>query len=390
MATPERHLSVLMVLESVFPSAGGGGAESQVRTLGRHMRAQGMDVRLISPLLSWGPQSAADVVDGIPVRRITYHHIPLVGAASMLMKLAWSLWRTRDQYDVIHAHIAGNMSAVCSVVGRLLRKPVIVKLTGLTEMSGGILDPQAALGSRIRRRLLMRASAYQATSSRIGRMLVDRGFDAKKVRLIPNAVDTQRFQTVAADPQLRQRLVGDAKRMGIYVGRLDPEKGVDLLIRAWARVFSEPGDTALVIVGSGDMRAAMEELARELGIGKLVVFAGPSDHVEAYMAVADFGLLTSMFEGLSNTLLECMASGLPMVGSLVSGTEDFVKDGHTGWTFRPGELEDLVRSLTQVRDADAAELRRLGEQARREVGNRASIDAVVKDLITAYRTPVPG
>ncbi len=383
----EAPLSVLMVLESIFPSAGGGGAETQVRTLGRHMRSLGMHVSVIAPLLSWGPQCAVDAVDGIPVRRIAYRHIPMYGAASLLLKLAWTLWRTRARYDVIHAHIAGNMSAVCSLMGWLLHKPVVVKLTGLTEMSGGVLDAHAGVGARLRRRLLMLAGSYQATSSRIGRLLVERGFSAGKVRLIPNAVDEQRFQRVGRHAESRRALAGDAKRVGIYVGRLEPEKGVELLIRAWARVYGPRRDTVLLLIGSGGMKAEMQALAQALGIAAIVVFVGPRERVEDYLAQADFALLTSMFEGLSNTMLECMAAGLPMVGSLVSGTEDFVQDGKTGWTFPPGDLDALAHCLEQVRDSDDETLARLGAQARDEVGKRASIDAVVTNLIEAYRQP---
>jgi L-malate glycosyltransferase len=381
-------MSVLMVLESIFPSAGGGGAENQVRTLGRHMRGCGVEVRVLSPRLSWGPQSPTDEVDGIPVRRLTYPRLPMIGAASMLAKLAWTLWRKRHHYDAIHTHIAGNMSAVCSLMGWLLNKPVIVKLTGLTEMSGGILDADAPAGVRVRRRLLMLADAYQATSTRIGRMLVDRGFDADKVHLIPNAVDTGRFNSVERDSSLRHNLVGNARLVGIYVGRFDPEKGVELMLQGWAGAFAEHGDAALLLVGSGQLRERLEALAQQLGITKQVVFAGASEEVERYMAIADFGILASVQEGLSNTLLECMASGLPMVGSQVSGTEDFVRNGQTGWIFPPGDLPALTGCLERMRDASGEELRRMGEQARREVGNRASIDAVVTNLLQAYRRPV--
>ena len=66
-------------------------------------------------------------------------------------------------------------------------------------------------------------------------------------------------------------------------------------------------------------------------------FVGPSSDVQRYLAMAHFGVLASLHEGLSNTLLEYMAAGLPVLGSRVSGTEDFVVAGHTGWLFPPGD-----------------------------------------------------
>lgn len=380
-------LSVLMVLESLFPSPGGGGAESQVRTLGRRMIAEGVGIEVIVPMLRYGPQIASESVDGIPVRRISYRHIARYGAASLLLQLAWLLWRERTRYQVIHAHIAGNMAALCSLMGRLLGKPVIVKLTGLTEMSGGVLDPRGGLGARLRRRLLMMADGYQATSSRIGRMLEDRGFARDKIHLIPNAVDTERFRQQPRDGARRRELAGDARRVGIYVGRLEAVKGLDLLLRAWADVFAGNREGVLLLVGHGTERDALQRQAQALGIADLVRFLGPSDQVEQYLCLADFALLTSMYEGLSNTMLECMAAGLPMVGSLVSGTEDFVLGGRTGWPFTPGDQAGLAECLRQVAACDEAELQRLGRQASEDVVRRASIDAVVADLIKTYRAP---
>ncbi|MCM5680333.1 glycosyltransferase [Schlegelella sp. S2-27] len=379
--------SVLMVLESVFPTKGGGGAESQVRTLGRHMRARHLEVSVVVPMVSYGPQLACDSVDGITVRRITYPKLPLLGAASMLFKLGWLLYARRREYSVIHAHIAGNMAAVSCLMGRLLGKTVVVKLTGMTEMLGGILDPRPSWLNRLKRLALRGADHYQATSSRIGRMLVESGFDAGKVRLIPNAVDTDRFASVERDAAVRRELCGERPLIGVYVGRLVPEKGLELLLDGWARVFRERSDAALILVGDGVLRDALVQRAQGLGIADQVHFTGPSDAVEGYLALADFGVLTSLSEGLSNTLLEYMAAGLPVVGSRVSGTEDFVRPGETGWLFEPGDVGDFEHSLRAAAEAGPPVLDRMGTNARGLVVSRASIGSVVQQLAALYGVP---
>lgn len=376
--------SVLMVLESVFPTKGGGGAESQVRTLGRHMMGRRLDVSVVVPMVSYGPQLARDSVDGIAVERIAYPKLPILGALSMLCRLGWLLFARRRDYAVIHAHIAGNMAAVSCMMGRLLGKPVVVKLTGMTEMSGGILDPRPSLRTRLKKAALRSADYYQATSSRIGRMLVESGFDAGKVKLIPNAVDTERFACVARNPALRRELCGERSLVGVYVGRLVPEKGLELLLDGWARVFRERSDASLILVGDGVLREALTARAQALGIADQVHFTGPSDAVEKFLAAADFGVLTSLSEGLSNTLLEYMAAGLPVVGSRVSGTEDFVRPADTGWLFEPGDLDDFERGLRAAADAGPGALGAMGENARCLVVSRASIGAVVEQLTGLY------
>ena len=106
--------------------------------------------------------------------------------------------------------------------------------------------------------------------------------------------------------------------------------------------------------------------------------------VERYLAVADFGVLTSLHEGLSNTLLEYMAAGLPVLGSQVSGTEDFVITGRTGWLFPPADVRAFARCLSETAEADIEELHRRGREARALVDERASIRSVVGQLERAY------
>ncbi|WP_170162310.1 glycosyltransferase [Caldimonas tepidiphila] len=377
--------AVMMVLESVFPSTGGGGAEMQVRTLGRHLCQQGIGVSLIVPMVPWGPQLQRDNVDGIEVHRIDYPHAPLMGTVCILAQLVWLLWRERRHYSAIHAHIAGPMAAVSSVMGWLLGKPVIVKLSGAAAGSGGaVVSGRADLKTRLTKAALKCASYYQAISSRIASLLVESGFEAAKVSCIPNGVDTARFTAVQRDEARRREICGDAALVGVFIGRLEPVKGLMPLVEAWARVFGERRDAALVVVGEGGEGERLEARCRELGIASQVKFIGPDDDVARYLGIADFGLLPSLSEGLSNTLLETMAAGLPMLGSRVSGTEDFVRHGVNGWLFEPGDAAGLEAALRAAAATPAAAMRRMGLEGRRTVLARASIAAVAAQLSELY------
>lgn len=381
---------VFMVLESTFPVRGGGGAEAQIATLGRYLTARDIAVTVVVPMVAHGSQSPRERIDGLEIIRLPYPKIPLLGALFMLARLALTLWSHRNHYDAIHAHIAHNMAAVCCLIGRLVGKPVIVKLTGLKEMAGGILDPKPRLTVRLRKVAIRAATYYQATSARIGRLLVDSGFASNKVRLIPNAVDTARFSAMARDDALRAEYCGAARRVGLYVGRLEPEKGVDVLIEAWARAFVTKHDVKLIVVGEGRLRHQFEAQCQALGIGAQVIFVGHSSAVQRFMAAADFGVLPSLAEGLSNTMLEYMSAGLPVIGSRVSGTEDFVHTGDTGWLFEPADVAQLTACLQAAGEMDAEQLTALGRNARAAVESRASIAAVGADLLALYGLKVKG
>lgn len=381
---PDQPTSILMVLEATFPVHGGGGAESQVLTLGRRMLDKGMRVEVVVPMVEGGPQVAQETVEGLAVTRIGYPKVRLLGGLVMLLKLAYLLIARRHDYQVIHAHIAHNMAAVCALVGWLLGKRVLVKLTGMREMKGGILDAQPSLAACLRKAAIRRAKFVQATSSRMRQLLVERGFAPEQIVLLANGVDVDRFVGTRPDRSLRRRLCGGAQLVGIFVGRLAPEKGHDILLPAWAQAFGGRSDVKLLLVGDGEMKESLMSLAKGLEIEAQVIFAGHTDDVSPYLAIADFGLLTSHSEGLSNSLLEYMAAGLPVIGSRVSGTEDFIVPGETGWLFEPGQPDALAGCLGLADSAGMARRRRMGEQGRQGITASASLEAVTRRLIQYY------
>jgi L-malate glycosyltransferase len=379
--------TVLMVLESAFPVYGGGGAESQVLTLGRCLRARGVSVSVVVPMVAHGPQLAREQIDGLDVTRIRYPRVRMLGGAIMLAKLAWILFVRRREYVFIHGHIGNNMSAVSALMGRLLGKRVLIKMTGLTEIEGGILDTRADFKMRLKRRLIQLSTYAQATSTSIAKLLHVNGFAPSKIVVLPNGVDVDRFAHLGRNENLRHQLCGDAALVGLFVGRLNPVKGLDLLLTSWAQVFSARRDARLVLVGDGQERESLTRLAKELHIEQQVVFVGHSSDVAPYLAVADFGLLTSHAEGLSNSLLEYMACGLAVIGSRLSGTEDFVMPGQSGWLFEPGDGEGLTKALQALAVTSPASLREMGLNAKQHILTTASLPAVTDELLKLYDLP---
>src|SRR5712691_4775862 len=127
-----------MVLESRFPTTHGGGAESQVRTLGVHLRRLGHRVIVLTPRLPDGPQATVGRHFGLAVVRLVYPTVSVLGAMVMLIRLAAFLIGRRRHYDVIHVHIAHHMGALCCLLGPWLGKRVIVKVSGWWELELGV------------------------------------------------------------------------------------------------------------------------------------------------------------------------------------------------------------------------------------------------------------
>jgi len=370
-----------MILESCFPTEGGGGAEGQVRTLSGYLRQCGVPVTIVVPMVPHGLQREHDEVDGVPVWRIPYPRIRKLGGFVMMARFAWFLFRNRRNYEVIHAHIANNLAVMSSLAGRALGKTVIVKMTGSLELAQGILDSGTKnLALSLKRGALKRANYFQATSSEIQERLLENGFHADRVKVIPNAVDVDRF----ADAARNRKADAPHPRTAVYVGRLEPDKGTDVLVDAWIEAFGKREGIQLLLVGEGGQRNLLEQMISEHGREQDIRLLGPQVDVGPFLASADFAVLPSRYEGLSNALLEYMAAGLPVLGTRVSGTVDYIEQGRCGWLVDSDNKAQLVTQLRYIANLDMETLQKLGAQARHYVVARARIDNVVAQLAGLY------
>jgi glycosyltransferase involved in cell wall biosynthesis len=372
-------LRILMVLESNFTKRGGGGAESQLRTIALALKRAGQRVAIVTPLSANGPQTTAERCYGLPVARVKYPRVKMVGAGIMNLKFAAFLLQNRNRYDAWHVHIGHNMGALACLIGPLLGKPVVVKISGWWELEAGLLAPDRGFFGKIARGWLKRATVVQAISTRVAAELEKHGFPKDRILVLPNAVDTERFAARAAAREAGRPFVA------VYVGRLVPEKDLATLIAGWAQAFGGRDDVRLQLVGGGPLGTELRAQAERLGVGKSVEFLGHRDDIEAVLAGSHVGLLPSRIEGLSNTLLEFMACGLPAIASRVSGSEDFVKPGRNGWLHDVGDVAAVAAALREAEAMPGAKLAELGANARTDVVAAAALPRVVGRLMELYR-----
>jgi glycosyltransferase involved in cell wall biosynthesis len=187
-----------------------------------------------------------------------------------------------------------------------------------------------------------------------------------RVAVIPNPV------TPMTSPPGTARVVDGPYVLGM--GRLVPQKGFDLLVRAFAQIAARHPRHVLVIAGGGD-RAPLERLALELGLGARVVLPGVLDPAVA-MRDADVFALSSRYEGFPNVLLEAMALGRPVVAARCpSGPDEVITEGVDGLLIAPEDPAALAAALDRLL-GDAGLRDRLGAAARASVG-RFGVDAVI-------------
>ncbi len=189
----------------------------------------------------------------------------------------------------------------------------------------------------------------------------------ERILVIPNGLELQPTDDDArAQLRAKEGLPDDAL-IFVTAGRLERNKAVDDLLRAFARLSTEVPQGCLIVLGLGSELAALTALAERLGVAERVIFLGQVADVAEVLAGADVFVFASLYEGLPNAVLEAMSAGLPVVTTAVGGIPEVVSDGETGLvvpTRRPEELAE--RMLRLARDVDLR--RRLGRAARERVG----------------------
>lgn len=283
------------------------------------------------------------------------------------------MWRTlrRLRPDVVHTRNLGtvDMQWVAASAG------VQHRVHG--EHGWEAADPRGrSLRSlRIRRACRPVIHRYVPMSQDLARWLErEVGVDPAKIRQLYSGVDTTRFT-----PAPGERAV---VTLGT-VGRLDPVKNHAGLLEALAALGGRNRQLRLVVVGDGPLRSSLEDKASSLGIAGQVRFTGASNETAELMRGFDIFVLPSLNEGISNTILEAMATGLPVVAARVGGNPELVLDAVTGTLYDPLDPGALERALVSY-IADPARRRAHGNAGRDRVVQNFSLAAMVDRYLALY------
>ncbi|MCI0685072.1 MAG: glycosyltransferase [Gemmataceae bacterium] len=278
------------------------------------------------------------------------------------------VWRLADHFrrldcDVVHTH--DDKPLMYSVpAARLVGVRRIIH-----TQHHGKLDILSRRQERVVAWTAHGVDRFVCVSHDSARQMIAQGVPARRVRVLCNGIDLARFR-------------GHGPKPGgpiVTVARLSPEKDIANLLRAMALVSRDDTDARLEIAGDGPVREDLLSLAAELGLGPRVKFLGETNDVPALLARASLFVLPSQAEGISLTLLEAMASGLPVVATRVGGNPEVVNDGRTGWLVPPRDPEALADAIGRLR-GDPAGAASMGSAGR----SRAEACFDVRHMVARY------
>jgi len=288
---------------------------------------------------------------------------------------------------VVHTRNVAALEAVVPAWAAQVR----VRVHG--EHGWTLQDPD---GRRQRYRLVRRAyrpfvSHYVALSQQLEDYLTCQvGVPSTRISKIFNGVDTERFRpsaNVSHATSVFPFRSEDAWIVGT-IGRMETLKDPLSLVRAFIRARelapSLAGRMRLVMVGDGPLRQEIAAMLDRPALKESVWLAGERSGVEEVLGGLDCFVLPSRAEGSSNTILEAMATGLPVVATRIGGNADLIESGMTGTLVAPGDTEAMARAILAYA-IDRAGARRHAKAARRVVESRFSVDRMVSDYASLYR-----
>lgn len=397
-----KPLNIVLYVNSFLPAL--GGREFVIHYLADALLRLGHRVRVVGPA---GFLQHRKLVFDYPVHRWpTSRGLLPEQVAKTQLFLDTVLWGC----DVIHAHNTYPTGYLAARMRRVRRLPLVITPHGediqtIPEINYGLM-----LVPELKKKIVYGLNAAErvtAISKKIRDVLIEAGVSGDKIDMVPNGVDIIRFGQ-ASTLNVREWLgLEPAARLITTIGRYNPRKGQEFLVRAMPAILAAEPHARLIIVGENT--EILQPLIRDSGLaGKVILTGGISpagsilsravaassarkepDHLAELLCSSELYVSAGTddnSEGLSLAVLEAMAAGLPIVATDISGNKDVVTDGKNGYLVKPSDAAGLATAISKVltnRELSAE----LSVEAKRVASNYDWIN-VARQYVDTYREAI--
>jgi glycosyltransferase involved in cell wall biosynthesis len=361
------------------------GAVKQALLLAKHLRGRGHHIEFIT--VKWPGLNEHDEFDGFPVWRIEAGR----GRKHKEFRLWWNLLRyalsRRNDFDILHSHGAYYTNSIIGPLAKLSGCKSLIKASLADNDLYGLGN---SLAGRVHFRFLRMVNAYVAISKELEQEFISFDLPPGKIYYLPNGVDIKRFHPLAPEKKktLRKALgLPEEKRIVLTVGVFDERKNIGWLIEKWVRHNTFDSGAILVAIGpqsredeGGSFINSLRRLADENAM--IVRLMAEVTNIENFYQAADVFVLPSLSEGMPNVVLEAMSSGLPCISTRVSGIQELVKDGITGYTFALDNPDSLRQALGKIFKGEEVEM---GNRARKLIEEKYAISLIAEQYEELYK-----
>lgn len=379
-------------LALVIPTMDQGGAEKQLCLLAENLPRDQFDVRVF--LLTR---------DGPLTERLRNAGIKVVVIGKRFKVDPTALFRLRKQFKAFQPDIVHTWLFAANSFGRVAARMASVPRIMASERCVDLWKTSAHF--LIDRRLAGFTDTITVNSQGIADFYAGHGIPGDKFRVIHNGImpkdaeaskleagnvescefRTGELQSVDASSARESLQVADGRRLILAVGRLWPQKRYRDLIWAAELMGTMRGDTTLVIVGDGPQSAELLRHRDAISTPLHVRFAGHRSDVADLLPHADVFWIGSEYEGQSNSVIEAMQAGVPVVASDIAGNRDLVLPGETGFIVDLGDTADFARQTHKLLE-DPGLARRMGEAAKQRIANEFSVEKMVNAYVKLYQS----
>lgn len=378
----------ILFLNYEYPPLGGGAGNATQYLLSEYAKQPDLEVHLVTSSIDGFPHD--ECLGG----RVFVHSVPIGKNAENLhfqsqkdlLMYAWRGYAKAEAllaeggYDAIHAFFTVPCGYMALRLGKKYGVPYIVSLRGadVPGFSERFTFLYTFLKPLIRQ--VWREAAQVIAVSLGMRRLAEKTAPAQPMRVIPNGIALEEFPvaTMRNDDTLRV----------ISTSRLTPRKGLRFLIQALAELKHEnqARNIEVLLIGDGHESESLEHLARESGVIEQVQFIGRVEHAELkqWYAGADVFILPSLNEGMSNAMLEALASGLPLLVTRTGGADEVLEEGVNGFALAMGSAHDIAEKLLRLYD-DRALRQRMALASRRKA-ETMSWGKVAEQYVQVYQS----
>ncbi|RJS80711.1 glycosyltransferase family 4 protein [Methanophagales archaeon] len=367
----------IAILVSHFPPKWIAGTEIATYNITKHLAKRGHEVHVITRYSK--ELQRLEESDSLYIHRVCYLDFPILRFFTHLFFSFVEIFKIRKDLSVIHGQMVSPCGLLAMIAGKYLQKPSITYVRGSDVYKATKLF-KITIGEFV----LRNSDVVIALTGDMKREI--QKIYGREVFVIPNGIDLEKFNNLSKENVRKKLKIANEEEIIVFVGTLRSVKGIKYLIEAMKIIIQKNIDTRLMLVGDGEDRESLEKHVKELDLEKYVSFVGkvPNEKVPEYMVASDVFVLPSVSEGFPVTILEAMASGLPIVATKVGGLPEIIKDGENGFLVEPKNPKGIAQRVMLILEDDNLSGRI--SRNNRECVKKYSWGSVIERLEEVYKS----